>query len=168
MLTAPSLDDLLEGVIIGLQNEILPALSNPKDLATIGMMQAVIQQVRQTLVHFDEYLAEEHNGMTETLRQVAATLGSASGPEAESIRARAASLGARPNLPVPLPRAEVAAAHKELGDALVATLSDLDALQRAGNASADRALDVLRAHWGPRYKRDVATMLVGAGMIGRG
>jgi hypothetical protein len=168
MLTAPSIDDLLEGVIIGLQNEIIPALSNPKDIATAGMMQAVIQQVRQTLANFDIYLADEHNGMTETLRKVAAELGGATGPEADAIRTRAATLGARPNLPIPLPRAEVAAAHNELGDALVDTLTDLDTLQRAGNSAADRALEILRAHWGPRYKRDVETMLVGAGMIGRG
>ncbi len=168
MLTAPSLDELLEGVIIGLQNEIMPALTNPKDQATAGMMQAVIQQVRQTLGVFDQYLAEEHNGMTETLRKVAATIGGTPGPEAEAIRARAATLGTRPNLPIPLARADVAAAHKELGDALVATLTDLDALQRSGNEAADAALDVLRAHWGPRYKRDVETILVGAGMIGRG
>jgi hypothetical protein len=168
MLTAPTLDDLLEGIVVGLQLEILPALTNPKDHATIGMMQAVLQQVRQVLPHFDIYLAQEHNDMTETLRKVAAAVGPSAGPEADRIRARAATLGARPNMAVPPPREEVAAVHKELGDALVATLVDLDELMRAGDAAADGALAMLRAHWGPRYKRDVETILVGAGMVGRG
>lgn len=168
MLSAPSFDDLLEGVIASLQNDIMPALTNPKDMATVGMMQAVIQQIRQALPMYDVYLAEEINDMSATLRAVAAAIAGATGPDADRIRERARTMGAKPDVAIPPPRPEVMAAHKALGDALVATLTDVDALQRAGEECGDRALQIVRGHWGPRYKRDVETLLVGAGMIGRG
>jgi hypothetical protein len=168
MLTSPSIDDLLEGVIVALQAEVMPAVSNEKAMATVAMMQAVLQQVRATLPKFDAFIVDEHNSMTKTLRDTAAVLGTASGPEAERIRGRARALGSRADIPAPPDMTAAAAAHKALGDALVATMVDLDVLQRAGNEAADRALQVVRAHWGPRYARDVQTMLVGAGMIGRG
>jgi hypothetical protein len=59
--------------------------------------------VRQALPVYDKYVAQEHNEMTQVLRDVAAALGDTTGPEADRIRARAATLGALPNVPMPAP-----------------------------------------------------------------
>jgi hypothetical protein len=75
MNTVPSIDDLLEGFIISLNNEIMPFLNNPKAVATAAMMQSLLQEVRQILPIFDVTIAEEHNQMTRTLRDVATVLG---------------------------------------------------------------------------------------------
>jgi len=166
--TSPSLDDLLEALVIALQDEVLPYVSNPKAQATTVMMQSIIQQVRQTLPVLEGYLIEEHNGMTRTLRDLAERLGDARGPEADRVRERATTLGQLPDLPAPVDAGALRSAHRRLGEALVETLVDLDALQRGGDRRADEALTVLRAHFGPRYVRDVQTTLVGSGFIGRG
>ena len=168
MFTSPSMDDLIEGVIIALQSDIIPAITNPKALATAAMAMSVLQQVRQTLPVNDQYMADEHNGMTKALRDAAAAIASATGAEADRIRERAASLGARPDIPAPMPPDDLASAHRTCSQAIVDNMIDLDVLQRAGDEAADRALTILRAHLGPRYVRDVQTMIVGAGMIGRG
>jgi hypothetical protein len=168
MYTTPSPDDLLEGVVISLQNDIMPAITNPRAQATVAMMQAVIQQVRQTLPRYQEYLTDEHNEMTKVFRDVAATLGTTAGPAAESVRRRAQELGGKPDLPKPVDNAELMAAHRACSQGILDTIRDLDVLQRAGNANADAALERVRAHLGPRYARDVATVIPGAGMIGRG
>ena len=60
------------------------------------------------------------------------------------------------------------AAHRALGLALQDDMIDLDELQRAGDTDADVALDVIRAHLGPRLVRDVQTFLVGDALVGRG
>ena len=49
MNTTPTIDDILEGLIVALQNEIIPHLANPKSMATAMMMQSLVQQVRQVL-----------------------------------------------------------------------------------------------------------------------
>ncbi len=49
MNTSPGIDGLLEGVIVGIQNELMPFLSNEKAQATAAMMQAILQGVRQTI-----------------------------------------------------------------------------------------------------------------------
>ena len=79
MNTTPTIDDILEGLIVGLQNEIIPHLSNAKSVATAMMMQSLLQQVRQVLPMMDASLAHEHNEMTRTLRETAALLGDVSG-----------------------------------------------------------------------------------------
>ena len=168
MFTKPDLDLLLDGVISGIQDDILPNLSSPKALATAVMMQSVIQQVRQLWPVYDQYLADEHNSMIATARETAAALDGVSGEAADRIRARAAAAAARGEVPVPAPRSELMDAHRELGEALVASIFDLDELQRAGVGAADDALLKVRAHLGPRYVRDVATTMVGAGFLGRG
>ncbi len=168
MYTTPSPDDLLEGVIISLQNDVMPALNNPRAQATVGMMQAILQQVRQTLPHYQEYLVEEHNGMTRVMRDVAAAIGPVAGAEADRIRERANSLGGREPFPTPIDPAVVADGSKLLNQGILDTMRDLDVLQRAGVKEADEALDIVRTHLGPRYARDCATLLVGAGMVGRG
>jgi hypothetical protein len=168
MNTSPTIDDLLLGLIIAISDEIVPNLANTKAYATASMMQSVLQEIRQLLPVYNSYLIDEHNAMTRVLRDSAAALDGVATPEADRVRERATTFGQWPDFE-PGPDAEqVAAAHRALGEALVATLTDLDVLQRGGNTSADAALDVLRGHYGPRYLRDAATITVGAGMVGRG
>jgi len=167
-MTNPTIDDLLEGVIVSLQNEIMPFVSSPKAQAMCQMMQSLVQEVRQALPVYDTYIAQEHNEMTQVLCDVAAALGDTTGPEADRIRARAATLGALANVPMPADREPIRAAHRELGYALQDCMTDLDVLQRAGSTRADTALQSIRAHIMPRIVRDVETLTVGAGMAGRG
>jgi hypothetical protein len=168
MYTTPSIDDLLEGVIVSLQNDVLSSVTNARAGATVAMAQAVLQQVRQMLPAYERVLVEEHNEMTDVLRDVAVAVGETAGPEADAIRGRARTLGGRPDYPAPLEMAELMAAHRSLSQGLVDTLRDLDVLQRAGNAAADQALGRIREHLGPRTVRDVEMIVVGAGMVGRG
>ena len=95
MMTSPTVDDLLEGFIAALQNEIMPHVGSPKAYTMCQMLQSLIQEVRQVVPVYDTYVAEEHNGMTKVLRETAAALGSVNGEEADRIRERAATLGAR-------------------------------------------------------------------------
>jgi hypothetical protein len=164
----PSIDEVLAGVISGLSTDILPALTNPKAQATAVMMQSLLQGIRQILPVQDANLVDEHNAMTAVLRDVAATLGDVTGPAADRIRDRAATLGQTADLPAPMDRPAVADAHRQLGHAIEDTVVDLDELQRAGQASADAALHMVRGHFGPRFVRDVMTATVGEGFVGRG
>lgn len=168
MFTSPSIDDLLDGLICALQDDIVPNVTNAKAYATALMMQSVIQQIRQVLPVQAGYLVDEHNAMIKVLRDTADALDGAGGAEADRVRERAIELGSRADLPTPLAPDLIAASHRELTSAIVANMTDLDVLQRAGDARADEALRVMRAHLGPRYIRDVQTVIVGAGMIGRG
>ena len=168
MNTSPSVDDILEGLIIAIGEDIIPDLTSLKAHATAQMMQSLLQGLRQVLPVQEEYLVDEHNDMTRVLREVAATIGDAEGTAAGRIRERAETLGSWPDRPAPPDRSELESAHRALGDALTATLLDLDALQQSGSAVADQALGVLRGHLGPRYVRDTVTFTVGGGMLGRG
>ncbi len=171
MNTSPGPDGLLEGVIIGLQEEVLPFLSNEKAHATVAMMQSILQGVRQMLPVYDAYLVDEHNSMTATLRSAAAALQDVLGPEADRMRERADTLGQIADLPAPADRAALIDTHTRLGRALEASILDLDVLQRAGGApavAADEALAVIRGHLAPRVRRDAQVILADAGMIGRG
>jgi hypothetical protein len=132
------------------------------------MMQSVLMGVRQMLPVYDALLVDEHNGMTKALRDAAAALGDAAGPHADSIRGLAATLGSQPDLPEPPARADLMAAHREVGEGLVQAVLALDELQRAGDARADAALDVLRAHFATRVQRDVDVITMGGGFVGRG
>ena len=49
MNTSPSIDQMLEGVLISISTDIIPNLLNPKAHASAQMMQSVIQGVRQLL-----------------------------------------------------------------------------------------------------------------------
>ena len=167
-MTNPNVDDLLEGFIVALQNEIMPFVGSPKAQAMCQMMQSLIQEVRQVLPVYDQFIAEEHNEMTQVLRDVAAALGDVSGPEADRIRARATSLGAKADVPMPPDQEPIRAAHRELSYALQDCITDLDVLQRAGQTEGDVALQVIRGHLMGRIVRDTATITVGAGMAGRG
>lgn len=168
MNTTPSIDDMLAGVIVGIDNDILPALQNPKAQATAVMMQSILQGIRQLLPVHDQHLVDEHNAMAQVLRDVAAKIGLVEGDAATRLRERAQTLGVRDDLEYSFDRAAAMEAHRELGQALEATLVDLDELQRAGITAADDALDNVRRHLGPRFVRDVATFTVGEGFVGRG
>jgi hypothetical protein len=167
MNSSPTADQILEGVLLAIDDEILPALDNPKAYATAQMMQSLIQGVRQMLPVLDEQLVDEHNDMIRTLSDTAAALGDATGESANRIRERAATLGQWDALPPPLDRDAIVAAHLQLGRAIEATFLDLDELQRAGVDAADEALQVVRGHLGPRYVRDAETIVVGEGFVGR-
>ena len=168
MNTVPTVDDLLEGFIIALNNEIMPFLNNPKAVATAGMMQSLLQEIRQVLPLFDKTIAEEHNQMTQTLRDIAAKLDGISGAEADRIRGRATTLGALSNVAIPADQSPVREAHQKLGYALQDTISDLDVLQRAGETKADEALHRLREFLMPTIVNHVTAISVGGGMVGRG
>jgi hypothetical protein len=159
---------MLEGVLISISTDIIPNVVNPKAHASAQMMQSIIQGIRQILPVYDQYLAEEHNQMLVVLRDVAAVIGATDGPAADRIRARAASFGNKAEVPIPLDRDVVMAAHRELGFALQETMIDLDELQRADDANASAGLDLVREHMGPRIMRDVQTVLVGDALLGRG
>jgi uncharacterized protein YbjQ (UPF0145 family) len=171
--TSPSIDQMLEGVLISISTDIVPNLVNPKAHASAQMMQSIIQGIRQLLPVYDQYLAEEHNQMMALLRDVAARFDGTPGEAADRIRERASTLGAGAEVPIPLDREAVMAAHRELGFALQATMIDIDELQRADAgadlaATADDALELIREHMGPRLVRDVQTFLVGDALLGRG
>lgn len=168
MNTSPSIDSILEGLIMAIDDEIMPALANPKAQATAQMMQSLLQGLRQTLPVLDTSFVDEHNDMIRTLRNTAEALGIAAGPAADRVRDRAATLGQRAELLAPLDRTAAVAAHTELGRAIEASFLDLDELQRAGIASADDAVQVLRSHLGPRYVYEAETIMISGGMLGRG
>ncbi|MCC6388544.1 MAG: hypothetical protein IT302_14310 [Dehalococcoidia bacterium] len=168
MFTTPSPDDMIEGVIAALQNEILPFVTNPKAQAAVLISQAILQMARQSIAAHDNQILDEHNSMSATLRAIAGAIGDTTGPAADAIRQRAATLGAEPDY-APLPdMAEAVTRHRALSLGLVDTLMDLDLLQRSGIGAADTALLILREHLGGRAVRDVQTLVVGAGMLGRG
>lgn len=168
MIVNPSVDQILEGVMMSLEDDIAPAVTNPKASATIQMIQSLLQGVRQMLPVLEAQLVEEHNDMIRTLQESAAALGDASGPAAERVRERAATYGSWDELPSPLDRDGVIAAHTELGRAIEASFYDLDELLRDGVESANGALDVVRGHIGPRCVRDADVITVGDGFVGRG
>lgn len=168
MNTSPSIDQMLEGVLISISTDIVPNLVNPKAHASAQMMQSVIQGIRQLLPVYDQYLAEEHNQMLEVLREVAGAIAASSGPAADRIRERAGTLGAREEIPIPIERDVLMAAHREVGFALQESMIDLDELQRGGDTDADDGLELIRGHFGPRIMRDVQTFLVGDALVGRG
>lgn len=170
MMTSPGIDALIEGVILGIGNELMPFLSNEKAQASAAMMQSLLQGVRQLLPVYEQSLISEHNAMTATLRSVALLLADVAGPEAERIRERGASEGQRADAPDTVVIAGVAEAHRELGQALEASVSDLDVLQRAGGPDAlkaDAALAEIRAYLTPTYLNLYQAMTVGGGFLGR-
>jgi hypothetical protein len=168
MLPTPSLDDIIEGVQYSLQADILPAIDNPKAQAMLSISLGVLQMVRQMLPVYDQNMIREHNDMARVHRDVAAMMARTAGPAADRLRARGADLGARTDYPEPIDRDEVREAHILMTNGLVDSMRDLDVLQRQGDEAAERALGIIRAHLGPRTMSDVATHVVGAGMVGRG
>ena len=168
MNTRPSADEILEGLIVSIQNEIIPYLNNPKAAATAMMMQSLIQMLRQVLPVYDATIASEHNQMTLALRETATVLEGVEGPEADRIRERAATIGVLPDVAVPQDPTPVREAHERLGYALQDTITDLDVLQRAGVGAADAALNRVREYLMPTIMNHISAITVGGGMVGRG
>lgn len=168
MFTTPSPDDVLEAVAFSIQNDFLPELQSERAQVAAVMCQALIQQVRQTLPVYQQLMAQEHNEMTAVYRDVAAIIGESAGPEADRIRSRAMSLGERGNLPQVPAYKELAEGYKELSAGLDDSFRDLDRMSREGNAAAEDAMQRIRQYLGTRVARDFSTMVVGAGMAGRG
>jgi hypothetical protein len=168
MYTTPSIADMVEGIIVSLNADILPELQSQKAQTCAIMMQTLLQCIAQLAPVQQQLMAAEHNEMAATLRDVAAIVGESSGAEAERIRQRAQTLGARPDT-APIPSYdEIATDHRELSQGLIETLDDLDGLIRGGNSTGEAALTRLRQHLGPRTVQEYGTFVVGQGMAGRG
>jgi hypothetical protein len=74
MITSPTIDQILEGVIISLADDIMPSIENPKAAANCLMVQSLLQGVRQLLTVIDDQLVDEHNDMIAVLRRSAEAL----------------------------------------------------------------------------------------------
>lgn len=168
MYTKPNPGDLIDAVLISVDRDILPELQSQKAQVACVMMAQVLQSVRTAIPVFQQIMTQEHNEMTAVLRDVGGIVGETSGPEADRIRQRSQALGVREDIPVPMPYDELAGAYRELSEALVETLNDLDVLIRGGNAAAEQAVLRIREHLGPRTMREVGTYVAGVGMAGRG
>jgi len=168
MNTNPSIDDLLEGVIVAISTEIVPSLADAKAHASAAMIQSLLQSIRQILPVRDAYLVEEHDEMIATLANMCTELSEVEHDAAIRLRERLGQYSDHPELPAPLPYETIAAQHHELSTALEGSLYELDEMQRAGITEADVALNHVRAHLGPRFVRDAATITIEGGMVGRG
>jgi len=169
MITSPTIDDLLEGVILALDADIMPSLGDsPKAQASAQMMQSLLQGIRQLLPEYEACLVREHNEMNAALRSAAAELRGIDAPEADRMRARADGIASEPDLPAPLGKETIRAAHRLRSAAVRDCMYDLDVLQRDGIAEADASLDVLRAMLTPHYLNYMSTFPMQGGMLGRG
>jgi hypothetical protein len=168
MITSPTIDDLLEGVIIALEADVMPALDQPKAQASVQMIQSMVQGIRQLLPVYDSSLVLEHNDMNAALRDAAQKLDGVEGPEADRVRERAATIGSEPDMAPPADAEAVRAAHRQRSEAVRDCMYDLDVLQRAGIAAADESLTVLRAMLTPHYLNYMATFPMQGGLLGRG
>jgi hypothetical protein len=168
MWTSPSTTELIEGILISLNKDILPELQSQKAQTSAVMIQVLLQSIAQKAPVEQQMMAREHNDMTATLRDIATIMGDSPRPAAERIRQRAKDLGQRPDM-AEIPSYEtISTDHFELSTSLVRTLDDLDELIRGGDETAQKALLRLRAHLGPRTMQEFGTYIVGAGMAGRG
>lgn len=167
MLTHPSSDELLEGCIISLQNDILPYLANEHAQVCAVMMQALLQCARQRIPVEQQIMAAEHNQLISLFRDLA-PLANAESESGKRLRERAQSCGSREELAVPPAFDDVVSRYRDLSQAVVETLDDLDTLISEGDQSAQEALLRVRTYLGQRTATDFATLVVGAGMAGRG
>ena len=168
MLTTPSIAEMIDGIQISLARDIMPEVKSANAQTCVVMIQALLQTIAQRVPVEQQLMAAELNEMTAALRDVAGLIGSLSGSAADSIRSRATTLGGRENLP-PIPSYdEVNAGHRELSQAIVDSLADVDVLLRAGNREAEGALARLRQHIAPRTLQEFGVYTIGAGMAGRG
>lgn len=168
MITSPSIDDLLEGVILAVESDIMPHLENQKAQASAQMMQSLLQGIRQLLPVYESSLVDEHNAMNAALRDAAACLDGVAAPEADRVRERAATLGAADDLPAPADMETTRLAHRERAEAVRDCMYDIDVMQREGVEAADASLDVLRAMLTPQYLQYMGTFPMQGGMLGRG
>lgn len=168
MYTRPSPGDIIDGVIASLNRDIMPELTSQKAVVAVIMMQTLLEGVKQRVPVEVQLMAAEYNEMAALYRQMGATIAGSSGPAAEHIRNRAATLGARAELPTVPVYGELLAGYREFSEGLIATLDDLDVLIRSGDARGEAALQELRAYLGTRMASEFTTYVSGAGMAGRG
>lgn len=168
MITSPTIDDMLEGVIVAIETDILPNLDDQTAQASAQMMQSLLQGVRQLLPTYESSLVDEHNAMNAALLKAAAALAQVQGSEANRIRERASLLGAADDLPAPADVEQTRLAHRSRAEAIRDCLYDLDVMQRAGVQAADESLDILRAMLTPQYLHYMGTFPMQGGMLGRG
>ena len=168
MNTSPTIEEMLDGVILAITNDILPNLEVPKAVASAAMMQSLLQGIKQMVPVYDGYVVEEHNAMPAVFANAAAALEGVDGEAADRIRERASQFSSVEEVPAPPEMGPVRAAHREMSMALRDTIIDIDELQRAGIPGADEASNAVRTHLGPRLARDAATISIEGGMIGRG
>lgn len=168
MLTTPSIAEVIDGIQISLARDIMPEVKSQNAQTCVVMIQALLQTIAQRVPVEQQLMAAEMNEMTATLRDVAGLIGAAGGSAGESIRSRAQTLGAREDLPAIPSYEDVNAAHRELSQGIVDSLTDVDVLLRAGNSEAEAALTRLRQHIAPRTLQEFGVYTIGAGMAGRG
>ncbi|MCC7365075.1 MAG: hypothetical protein IT303_11950 [Dehalococcoidia bacterium] len=168
MITHPNSDDILEAIQIALERDVLPECTTARGQMAVVLAQALLQMAREVIPVQQQYLAEEFNALKQTLAVMAKELDGVSGPEADRVRERAASFAAQPDFPVIPPLAELLAAHDAVKTALEENMLDTDVLIRGGHGGAMEAVTRYREVMGPMIARDFATMVVGAGMVGRG
>ncbi|MBI5948299.1 MAG: hypothetical protein HY875_09185 [Chloroflexi bacterium] len=168
MLTKPTSSDMIEGVMTALAKDVLPELTSERAQVVVIMAQGVLQAVRQRIEVEQQAMAAEHNDMTALFREMAAALGETPGAEADRMRARARELGGQDDMPQVPSFATINGSYRELSQGLVDSMPDLDALIRAGNPGAEKALAKAREYMGKRVAGDFATNVAGVGMAGRG
>jgi hypothetical protein len=169
MWTAPDTQELIEGILLSLKNDVLPDLRSDRAITAITMIQVLLQCIAQKTPVEQQLMAAECNAMTEVLRDIGSIAGGAGGAAAQRLQERATTLGGRDDMPAIPSYADIKASHLGLSKALTATLEDIDEMLRSGpNPAAETALTRLRAHLGPRTVQEFGTYVVGAGMVGRG
>lgn len=165
MYTRPSIVETIRAVMSSLSQDIGPELTSSRAKIALLMAQSLLQTTIQRVEAEHPILIAEHNEMVALYAALAAELGECSGEAAERIKQRGQSLGRRPALPAPVPAPELAAAHHQLSQELIHTLSDLDQLLCAGEARAQGALARVRQHLLVRTGRDFQTHLVSPGSL---
>lgn len=170
MYTTPSITEVIQAVLASLSQDVAPELKTAKSQMSLQMAQALLQSAIQRIQRETQVLVAEHNEMITLYR----TLGekrrgeAGEGDAAARIRQRGETLGARAELAAPLTQDALAAAHRELSEALILTLQDLDELIRTGDSSAVEELKLVRAHLAARAARDMQTLVPNPGsFVGR-
>lgn len=168
MYSIPSIADVIEGITASLSKDIMPEVHSQNAQVAVVMIQAMLQTLVQRYPVEQQLMAAEHNDMAQVLRDVAGMVKGASSDAAEAIRKRGETLGSRADLPALPGNAEIVAAHRELSEAIIETMTDLDTMLRAGDESAGPALARVRQHAAARTVQEFSVYTIGAGMAGRG
>jgi hypothetical protein len=168
MYTKPSISDLLHAVVLSLGRDVAPDVGSTRGKLALLMAQSLIQCAIQRLAAEPTTIVTEHNEMTALYRGLAECVQGLSGEAAARIQQRGATLGAYPDVPAPVPAAELSERHHRLSEGLIETLDDLDGMLQAGEAQAAAALELLRKHLMVRSMRDFQTLMVNPGsLVGR-
>lgn len=168
MFSIPSIADVIEGINASLQNDVMPEVQSQNAQVAVVMIQALLQTIVQRYPVEQQLMAAEHDDMAAVLRDVAGMVNGSVCEAASAIRKRGEFLGAQPDF-APMPAcADIVAAHRELSDAIIATMTDLDTMLREGDEAAGRALTRIRQHAAARTVQEFGIYTVGAGMAGRG